>query len=200
MKLYEAPGTCALGIRIILEEIGRPYESEALDLAARQQMSPAYLAINPKGKVPALLRPDGSVLTEFQAIAFWLALSAPEARLLPADDEGRVRGLELLDFVIGTIHMRGYTLMAVPQKFLASEACRAELSAHGREVMRKGLSELEQRLAGADWMCGDYSIADAGAFYVVHWASARDMLGDMPRLQAFHCRMLERPAVRRAVP
>jgi glutathione S-transferase len=79
MKLYYALGTSAVGIRVLLEEIGKPYEVALLDLAAREQYQPAFSSINPKSKVPALIRNDGSVLTEFGAIARWLARTNDEA-------------------------------------------------------------------------------------------------------------------------
>src|ERR1700726_4233198 len=100
MKLYYAPGTSAVGIRIILEEMGRPYEVAMLDLAAREQYQPSFSAINPKSKVPTLIRDDGSVLTEFGAIARWLASTNPDAALLPQDPESEARAIELLDYVV----------------------------------------------------------------------------------------------------
>ena len=77
MKLYWGPHTCAIGIHILLEEIGEPYETEKVDPAGGQTRQPPFMAVNPKGKVPTLVRDDGSVLTEFSAIATWLARAAP---------------------------------------------------------------------------------------------------------------------------
>jgi glutathione S-transferase len=67
MKLYYAPGTSAMGIRILLAEIGRPYEVATLDFSMREQYRPTFTAINPKSKVPTVVRDDGTVLTEFGA-------------------------------------------------------------------------------------------------------------------------------------
>jgi glutathione S-transferase len=69
MKLFWGAGSCAIGIAILLEEAGLRYETEQLDLAGGEGRRPAFQAINPKGKVPTLVRDDGSVLTEFSAIA-----------------------------------------------------------------------------------------------------------------------------------
>jgi len=63
MKLYWGPHTCAIGIHILLEEIGKPYETEKLDVGGGATHKPPFLAINPKGKVPALVINDGSVIT-----------------------------------------------------------------------------------------------------------------------------------------
>ncbi len=73
MKLYWEPHTCAIGIHVLLEETGLPYETEKIDVGGGATREPPFLAVNPKGKVPTLVRDDGSVLTEFAAIATWLA-------------------------------------------------------------------------------------------------------------------------------
>ena len=102
MKLFTAPGSCSIGIRVILEETGADYEAQPLNFAEKEQFGTAYRSVNPKGKVPALLRPDGSLLTEFQTIAFWLADAYPDAALLPKDADARLRVMELLDFMIAS--------------------------------------------------------------------------------------------------
>ena len=143
MKLYYAPGTSAVGIRILLEEIGGPYEIAMLDLAAREQYQPAFSKINPKSKVPALIRDDGSVLTEFGAIARWLALTNPDAALLPLDPESEARAIELLDYVVGTVHMRGFSRMIVTEtsKTLCSRpSSRASRSIPTKPTARHGRS------------------------------------------------------------
>ena len=82
LKLFVAPNTCARVPTIALEEIGVPFNTELIRTAAGQQSSPEYLAVNPKGKVPALLI-DGQPLTENVAILRWLNRTYPEAKLLP---------------------------------------------------------------------------------------------------------------------
>ena len=83
-KLYYAPGTCALASHIALEEAGASYTAERLDFKNNQQTSPQYLAINPKGRVPALVT-DRGTLTETPAILAFIAQSFPQARLVPDD-------------------------------------------------------------------------------------------------------------------
>ncbi len=81
MKLYWGPHTCAIGIHVLLEEIGKPYETEKLDVGGgggATRLQP-FAAVNPKGKVPTLVCDDGTVLTEFGAIAIWLARTNPES-------------------------------------------------------------------------------------------------------------------------
>ena len=84
LKLYYSPGSCALASHITLEESGVAYAAERVDFKNSQQTSPAYLAINPKGRVPALVT-DRGVLTETPAILTFVAQSAPQAKLLPED-------------------------------------------------------------------------------------------------------------------
>jgi glutathione S-transferase len=84
LKLYYATGTCALASHIALEEAGVAYTAERLDFKSSQQTSPEYLAINPKGRVPALVT-DRGVLTETPAILAFVAQSAPHAKLMPDD-------------------------------------------------------------------------------------------------------------------
>ena len=70
MKLYFSPGACSIGIHVLLEEIGKPYEAVRLNFQEGDQYKPGFTSINPKSKVPTLVRDDGSVMTEYPAIAF----------------------------------------------------------------------------------------------------------------------------------
>ena len=85
LKLFYAPGSCALASHVALEEAGAKYEAVRVDMRAKDQRKPEYLAINPKGRVPALVT-DKGVLTESPAILAFVAQSFPEARLAPLDD------------------------------------------------------------------------------------------------------------------
>ena len=86
MKLLYAPGACSIGIHVLMEEIGKPYEAERVNLQQGEQYKPPFTTVNPKSKVPTLTKDDGSVLTEFPAIAYWLARKNPFADLLPDAD------------------------------------------------------------------------------------------------------------------
>lgn len=198
MEFYFARGACSLGIHVLLEEAGADYRGVAIDLRAAEQFSETFRAVNPKSKVPALVREEGGLLTEFQTIALWIAKTYPEANLLPGGFEGELRALELLDYMVGTVHMRGFTFILVPGKFVSGEAAQTELRAHGRDVVEKGLAQLSEQLSDRDWLLGGYSIADAGLFYMTMWA---DRIGlELPaNIAAFRERMLSRPAVRRAL-
>jgi len=83
MKFYMTPGSCSTGIHILLEECGLLFEAYIVNLLAGDQYKKDYLAINPKGSIPALVLDDGTALTEFSAIAWWLGRSYPKRKLLP---------------------------------------------------------------------------------------------------------------------
>lgn len=196
--LYYSTDSCSLGIRVILEELGLHYDAVPIDFRTKEQLGPAYGAVNPKRKVPALLRPDGSLLTEFQAIAFWLARSHPEARILAEDMEGWIRTMEVMDFIVASVHMRGFTFIIAPAKFAPGTEAQAALRAHGLAQVALGFDRLAETLGDRTWIMGDYSIADAALFYVANWAVSRQIA--LPAtIAAHHARMLARSAVRRAL-
>lgn len=197
---YYSTNSCSLGIRIILEEIGLPYDSVAIDFKSREQFGEAFGAVNPKRKVPALVRPDGSLLTEFQALAFWLAQSHPKAGLLADDLEGQIRTMEVLDFIVASVHMRGFTFIIAPMKFSPNPEAQADLRAHGLAQAELGFARLSETLGDKDWIMGKYSIADAAVFYLCNWAVQPGREVALPaNLAAHHARMKARPAVQRAL-
>ena len=199
MKLYYAPGTCALGIHIILEEIGRPYELGLVDFPNRAQYQPAFVAINPKSKVPVLQRDDGSILTQYIAIASWLALTNPDKALVPADPEGLARSLEIIDYVCATIHMQSFVRFWRPGNVTPNEADHPAIKARGKEILEKGLALMDKKLEGKEYVAGKFSIADAALFYVEFWAAARMKLTLPKNCAAHYERMKNRPAVKRTI-
>ena len=196
MKLYFSPGACSIGIHILLEDIGKPYEVERVNLAEGQQYGPDYKAVSPKSKIPALSRDDGSVLTEYGAIATWLARTNPSAGLIPHDPDAEARALEAMDYAVGTIHMQGFARIARPGNFSPDEAQKEAVQARGREIFSNGLRILAEKLGDKTWVAGDYSIGDSAVFYVCNWAPRAGT--ELPAPLAGHfARMKERPAVQR---
>jgi len=197
MKLLFAPGACSLGIHVLLEEIGKPYETQRVNLQEGAQYKPDFTAINPKSKVPTLVRDDDSTLTEFPAIAYWLARTNPQANLLPDDPDAQARVLEAMDYVVATIHMQGFTRIVRPGNFTPNAADEETVKARGREIFEKGIAVMNKALEGKDYVAGPFSIADAALFYVEFWGAARLKL-ELPANSAAHFkRMLARPAVQR---
>lgn len=199
MKFFYAPGACSIGIHVLMEEIGKPYEPKKLSIPNGDTKSPDFAAINPKAKVPTIQRDDGSVLTEFPAIAVWLARTNPEAKLIPSDIDGEARVLEAMDYVVSTVHMQGFSRMLRPINFAPSEADHDAVKARGREVFEGGLKTLAKSLDGKDWIAGEFSIADAALFYVEFWAVERMKMELPANCAAHYARMKARPAVQRVL-
>jgi len=196
MKLYWGPHTCAIGIHILMEEVGADYKTEKLDVGGGDTEKPAFLAINPKGKVPTLMRDDGSVLTEFGAIATWLARAFPKAGLIPQDVEADARVTEVLEYVEGTVHGQGFARIFKPAKF-APRHLHSDVERQGREIIEQAFAILNDQLNGKEFAAGGrFSIADAALFYVERWAPPRDIT--LPgNIRTHFQRMLARPSVQK---
>ena len=198
MKFYMTPGSCSTGIHILLEELECVFEVYIVDLMAGDQYKPDYLAINPKSTIPTLVRDDGTSLTEFQAIAWWLARTHPRAKLLPESPEGESRAIEIMDFAVGTLHGQGFARIFTTDKFTPNEADHAAVKARGEEIVAKGFAVVDGLLEGKEYALGSFSIADAALFYVEFWADKLKM--DLPpNCRAHYQRMLARPVVKRVL-
>ncbi len=203
-KLYWGPHTCAIGIHILLEEIGRPYEAEEIDVAGGATHGDPFRSINPKGKVPTLVRDDGSVLTEYGAIATWLARTNPDAKLLTDDPEAEAKGLEIMDYAIGTLHAQAFGRIFMPEKFEPPDMLHSSLGlgktavkGQGREMVQTALGILAKNLGNRPYASGEtLTIADTALYYAERWAPQVDItLPD--NLAAHFSRMNARPAVGR---
>jgi glutathione S-transferase len=196
---YYAPGACSLGIHVLLEEVGAPYEAVAVNLKEGEQFKPGFVAVTPKSKVPVLVRDDGSVLTEYPAIAYWLAASTPAAKLLPSSPEGVTRALEATDYCVASLHMQGFSRMFRPTNFGPTESDGDAIKARGQQIFEKGMAWFEDKLAKQDWVAGEYSFADSALYYVCFWWVGRFGKELPPKVAAHYERMKARPAVQRAM-
>jgi glutathione S-transferase len=198
MKLYMTPGSCSTGIHILLEELDVPFEAYIVNLPAGDHYKPDYVALNMKSTIPMLVRNDGSVVTEFQAIAYWLARSYPKAKLLPDDIDAATRVMEIMDYAVGTIHMQGFARIFTTDNFTPREADHATVRAHGQEIILRAFAVLDGQLAGEGYVAGAFSIADAALFYVEFWADKTDIA--LPsKCRAHYQLMLSRPVVQRVL-
>jgi glutathione S-transferase len=199
MKLFYSPNACSLGIHALLEEIGKPYDPHWVDFSKKEQYGPEYVALNPKSKVPALLRDDGVLVTEYPAISFYLARANPELNLLPADIDGETKALEILDYLIATVHMRGFTRIFRPENFSPTPEDKEKVQQTGRDTIATGFKVLEPELADKDFILGDLSIVDFALFFLEFWAETRAGLPLPPAFAAHLARMRNRPSVQRAL-
>jgi glutathione S-transferase len=198
MKLYMTPGSCSTGIHILLEELDLVFEAQLVNLMAGNHTTPEYLAINPKATIPTLVRNDGSALTEFQAIAYWLARNYPKAKLLPGDPDGDAHVIELMDYVVGTIHGQGFARIFTTDKFTINATDIEAVKAQGIDIVNRAFTVVNASLPPQGYAAGAFSIADAALFYVEFWADKTGV--PLPERCLKHYRlMLTRPAVRRVL-
>ena len=148
MKLMYSPGACSIGIHVLLEEIGKPYEAQLVNLREGAQFKPEFTAVNPKSKVPTLVRDDGSVLTEYPAIAYWLARTNPDKKLLPDDVDAQARALEALDYAVATIHMQGFARLFRASNFTPNPEDEDKVKERGKEMVEKGFAADGQGAGG----------------------------------------------------
>lgn len=175
MKFYMTPGSCTTGIHILLEELELVFEAYVVNLMQGDQNKAEYLAINPKASIPTLVRTDGTSLTDFQAIAWWLARQYPKACLLPDNTEDEIKIINMMSYVIGTIHMQGFARIFTTDKFSPNEDDHAWVKQQGREIIDKGFAVVNDQLTDKGYVLDTFSIADAALFYVEFWAVKTDI-------------------------
>jgi glutathione S-transferase len=180
LTFYFAPGTSSMAPHIALHEIGVPFEARPLSFETNEQREPPYRAINPEGKVPALVI-DGRPLTEVAAILFYLARRFPDAALLPKDDiEAEAQVISWMSFIASTVH-----------------PARRQGLEHAKTIYRIS----DERLGAREWAIGRYSIADIHLFrlYWRFFNSLKPAPGTFPNLDAHYARMMARPAVKKTI-
>lgn len=199
LTLYFSPGACSMASHIALEETGAKYEPHPIQLSKGEQKTEAYLKINPRGRVPAL-RVDDQILTENLAILFYIAKRFPEAKLLPADPLQEARCLSNMAFFSSTVHTTFAHIMR-PERYSKDEAAHGNIKDTGRETFHGYLREIDSMLAGKTWMMGDqYTVCDPYALVFYWWGTRIELpTGELKNYTAHKNRMLQRPAVQRAL-
>lgn len=200
MKFYMTPGSCSTGIHILLEEAGLVFEVHIVNLMQGDQHQPDYLAINPKGTIPTLLRDDNVALTSFQTIAWWLAKAYPKRKLLPENLDAELRVLDMMNYAVNILHGEGFTRIFTTDKYSSNTAEHEAIRAQGREIIDNGFAIVNNMLATSSsvYVVDKLSIADAALFYVEFWAKHIDI--PLPEhCEAHFQAMLKRPAVRQVL-
>ena len=190
MKLYYSPGACSQAPHILLHEIGLDHDAERVDLKAKKlEDGSDYLAVNPKGAVPALQLDSGEVLTENAVILQYLGDRASWPEVLPPLGEfRRYRVLELVNFITTELHKRF--------SFLFSNASE-ETKRFVTEQLGHKLDYIDQRLGEGPFLFGDdLTLPDVYLFVMTGWAEKIIGLDRWPNLRAFRDRMLQRQSVR----
>ena len=181
LTLYFGPGASSMAPHIALHEVGAPFEGRPMSFNRKDMRQPAFLAVNPEGKVPTLLI-DGRVLTEVAGILFYLARRFPAAGLLPDGDiEAEAQVISWMSFIASSIH-----------------PARRQGLEHARAIYALA----DKRLGKNDWAVGGrYSIADIHLFRL-YWRfrnSLNPAPGEFPNIEAHYTRMMARPAVKKTI-
>ena len=191
MKLYYSPGACSLSPHIVAVEAGIPVELEKVNLAEHKTESGQdYMAVNPKGYVPALRLDDGSVLTEGPAIVQYLADQKPASGLAPAAGTiDRYRLQEWLNFIGTELHKSFSPLF--------NKASSDDVKNTAKTSINKRLGYLNDQLASRQYlMGGNFTVADAYAFTIVNWTNFVGIdLKPYPNVGAYMGRVIARPKV-----
>lgn len=174
-RLFYSPGACSMAPHTVLEELGVPYEPVRLVIAEGDNRKPEYLAINPRGRVPALAIADAQgerILTEASAIMVYLARRHPEAGLLPEDPESFARALEWMSWLGSTMHQAGVRTVFRPERFTVDPAGAPAIAEQGRAAIRAGYADIESRLTGKLFALADrYSIVDIYLLVFYRWGN-----------------------------
>ena len=140
LKLYYAPGACSTASHIGLEESGAKFDSQALAFAKNEQKTPEYLKINPRGRVPALVIDEGTIVENTAILDYVAAKYAPQ--LMPKDPVPRARAISLMAWFSNNVHP-SFTHISRPERFATDTAVHEHLKAVGRENVHANLKEIE---------------------------------------------------------
>lgn len=199
MKLYFAPGACSLASHIALEESGLKYETQKIDTAAGQQRSPEYLAINPRGRVPALVV-DGHVLTENVGILTYVGGGYPKAGIWPKDTWHQAVAVSTMAWLSNTVHP-AFAHMFRAQRYVDGDAAQEAVKAKGREMYWGFLKEIDGLLAGRKWAVGNhFTVVDGYLLVFYRWGNRNQMpVSELKNYSALIDRVLARPAVKKVM-
>ena len=203
INFYMTPGSCSTGIHILLEEVELVFSANIVNLPAGDQHKPEFRAINPKGTIPVLVLDDGTALTSFTGICWWLAAAFPRKKLLPETPVGQARALDLLGYIVNSLHGNAFTRMFTPEIYCTPDEAvatrKAEIVEQGRSMVRDSLALVDGLIADTGYcLDGNFSVVDAALFYTEFWAD-RSGIALPPRCQTHYALMRQRPAVRQVL-
>lgn len=202
--LFFAPQTCARVSLTALEEIGEPFDTRLIAFLAGEHRAPDFLAINPSGKVPALVT-EGGILVQNGAILHYLAMTHPEAGLLPRADDP-LRQAQVLSWLFrcsSDLHPL-VSRFVLPQFATANPDDADGIRAKAAELLQAQLLPIDDILRGREWVLGEgWSIIDAYLSWIWFRISGAGFDGfgqaSLPAIAAHHARASERPSARAAL-
>jgi glutathione S-transferase len=200
-RFYYSPRSCALASHIVLEHVGADFQAIRVDFQANQQRSAEYLAINAKGRVPALVTERG-VITETPAILLYLAQTHPQSGVAPLDDPFALAELQAVNsWFCSTVHVahaHGSRGARWADDANALQAMKAKVA----QNMTDCYDWIERELLRGPWMMGkNFSVADPYLFTLTLWLMQNGVeLARFPRVADHYQRMLALPAVQKIAP
>ncbi len=207
LQLYSAPTPNGVKVSIMLEEIGLPYEPHFIDIGENETWTPEYLSLNPNGKIPAIIDPDGpggKPMALFESGAILIYLAEKTGQLLAADPADRYRTIQWVMFQMAAIGPM-FGQVGFFHKFAGRDyEDKRPLQRYVAESKRL-LGVLETRLTGRDWIMDAYSIADVATLgwvrNLITFYGARDLVDydGLAGVPAWLERGLARPAVQRGL-
>lgn len=199
LVLYSFPGSCSFASHVALEYAGADYEVRRVDFGSGAQGSDEYLAINPKGRVPALVT-DHGILTETPAILGYIAQTLPEAKLAPSDPWSYARMQSFNSFMCATVHVahahkfRGY-------RWANEKSSFEDMRANVPRTMGECFAMIETGMLEGPFVLGDaISTSDIYLLTIARWLEGDEVdLTPLPRVVDHRARMLELPAVQAVI-
>jgi len=197
IDLYTAATPNGHKASVVLEELGLPYTVHAINLASNEQKQPWFLAINPNGRIPAIIDREADDFAVFESGAILIYLAEKTGRLMPTDAKGRSRVIQWLMFQMGGVG----PMMGQANVFFRyfPEKIQPAIDRYQNES-RRLFEVLDSQLAREEWLAGDYSIAD-----IANWCWARThkwsgvSVEGLPHLQRWLDAMKARPACQRGI-
>lgn len=200
IKLFYAPHTCSLASHIALEDAAAEYSTVRIDFADDEQRKPAYLAVNPKGRVPALAT-DRGIVTETPAMLAFIAQSFPQARLAPLDDPFFFAEVQAFNsYLCATLHVAHSHRMR-GNRWADDPAAISAMQRKVPESVSACYDLIEGKMLRGPWVMGaSYTICDPYLFTMAQWLEQDGVdPSRFPKVISHRRRMSERPAVRRAM-
>ena len=199
-RLYYALKSASMGVRVLLEEIGAPYELLDTSVAPGTPRPPEQLAINPNGWVPVLIWEEGAMY-ECAAITIFLCDRHAEAGLAPdVTDPARATYLQTLVYFSNSVQ-NAFQLTYYPDRFADTQDGEAGAQARGNRRLRETWSVIEDQIAGQDWVLGErFSAADIYLFMLTTWlraAKGHPPVEAFPNVRRIAEKVLQRPSVQK---
>jgi glutathione S-transferase len=198
LTLYYATGTISIAVAIALEEAGLPSETVRVDFKSAEQTKPDYLAINPKGRVPALALEDGKILTETGALLDYVAARAPQSGLMPEDPVKAAQVRSVMYYLASTMHVAHAHKMR-GSRWATQQTSFDDMTAMVPQTMAACAAFVEAEVLTGDFVLGDtFSVADPYLFIVCNWLEGDSVdVSLYPKIQNFLKCMEARDSVRK---